>query len=1083
MPLTEEEVRIAASLPQEGADNSIPTQDQGSSRTTATPVPRGGQLTEEDVRVAAQLGSQDQAQGVEFGARLNDAPLTQQALRETKVPFDVREMGREFFTDPKFVEATEQTDPNVPVDAITGADAVSRAVSSFYSDQDRIDYFIDKHGEDKVRRDTTGNRIIVRVPDDETGGEKDLIVDEMGRWNAKDFADLVGSTPEIGVSLLTALGTAGQSLWVQIPALVAAGTVTRSTQKALTSDATAGEIAQEQLAPTGIDAALSFLTMGAGKGIGAALGFKTGFVPRKEVIQGVAAREELGALTGIPIPTPWVERLGAEPGMRALTFLEKAPFASAAKRMSARTQEGLKESQKYILGPDAEKQISEMGKEFAESIATPRVKASEAYTGLLERTAKEQVQAPRQLIESGTEARISRAASQTEERVGAIKAREAKRISATKEQIETAKNQAKLDAKAARKQGEESLAKLATTEARQGMSISAKQTPKSLVGKADRTQIVKASEAHKARTGALFSAFEGTPDAKEAIVSVSPVLNTAKNTGKDLLKTVDKFNDEGELIEAAKNVSFGVEPLFLNVMGVLENLPEKITISQARQIRQQIYDLIDSDVPGVSAAERQLLKVASAVDKSIDTATEGLGPEAKQLFKSANKSYKEWREIYGADPIRSIFKKPGRGYVEDSEIVDKVIGTGKDFPALIRLRDAMGKDSAAYKNTLEYKRQQMFMESLNADQRTISPKALLNQLTSMDREVRSELFQGTDKELMASLSKYATKTVDSPIPSNLIVSALEKKISAIKGLSEKAVTAERESLSALSTFEKAAQKRELDNIANTNIADVIAPAAKREAAKLQAQADLMRKVISGTEDLSRIDPDSLIRNSLDKLSPVEVKQLVSVIDQEAPGLSQSYRANTLAEVFSRLARNPTTQEVSESFIDGSLPLADPKKVAALFQDKEMVDKISAIVGPETVGLIQKLGEAQLPGLVRAEISGMAGTLAINGMISNFLRGRWGEAATVARYKFIGSFLAQEGVPRLITKQYPVKEFDKWIMRIIVSEEFLDTLSKMYQDDPDGFKTQLEAIKAYRDQSSGPATTKRGESQKITPYGR
>lgn len=150
-------------------------------------------MTEEEIRVF--LNSPDENAAVNFSGLNPDFSKRASAM---STPLLGPEAANRLF-----VERNKQG--NVPLDIESGAPLMQRMAASFQTEPDAIlKYWQNQYGADNVRSAKDGS-LIVRMPDEASGGMKDVLVDERN-LSTKDMSDLAGMFPEIVGAVLAIRG-------------------------------------------------------------------------------------------------------------------------------------------------------------------------------------------------------------------------------------------------------------------------------------------------------------------------------------------------------------------------------------------------------------------------------------------------------------------------------------------------------------------------------------------------------------------------------------------------------------------------------------------------------------------------------------------------------------------------------------------------------------------------------------------------------------------------------------------------------------------------------------------------------------
>lgn len=576
-------------------------------------------------------------------------------------------------------------EPGFPLDIETGASPWERFSLAFKREKEnQVRFLQNKYGEDKVRLDSEGD-LIVRVPDQKTGKEKDLKVDERG-LSAKDFIDILGAIPEVGGSIYAILKgrkadvniplLGNPSQWTGIKALqrdVLSGALGGETAGAI-KDVVAGlsvgrapdlaDIAKERGKMAAYDVGLGEVTLGAGR-LARFMGSPFHGFRGPVQFDALGAQQYWRNNASIDVPLTVGESTAFPIASHSEAFMQagvgsKIPFEKFKKMQD----EQLRKIQMVMMGnknpPSDEELFQKMSHEL-QAIVRP--------------------------AEAGVQQSM-----------------ESLQSSAT--------------------QGIEDIVS--------GLTAPAKEVYKSEVGKELRDAVIANRDKAKSVADVLYERVRNMPGGTGPTFDITGLARAARA----ILK---KIPPEG----AAKKME-DFAPA--DVIGRLEDLAGrtgKLSLSDLQQMRRDTLEAIPKTegVPGRGA--HYLGKIADAITDSIESNSASMpGGALKNALDAANKFYREQVVPFNRVGITDLFRSAEEsGFISNAEIVSRLFQGGKAIHNYQMMRESLGSASPEFTRLKRLVADNIIDRSRSGD--FINPGSFIENMNAFrgeNREIADDIF-------------------------------------------------------------------------------------------------------------------------------------------------------------------------------------------------------------------------------------------------------------------------------------------------------------------------------------------------------
>lgn len=545
----------------------------------------------------------------------------------------------------------------------------------------------------KVRL-ATDKTPIVRVFDEATGTEKDVLADER-RMTFRDFADLASAAPELIGSLAglragrvagltgkakTALDIASTALGAQT--FGAAADVLARQASDLPIRPT--EIGETRLKMAGVDTALDVGTLGAGKVVKRGLDFaRAPFGAHQTQVQRGAldAVKNIEAKTGIAIPLTPAEQTGS-PSLSKLEAFSKQVSGGRGPLIALEQQkeERLRDVQEFMLGTKTSPLPS------GEAVGKEAIQFLQDKARTLERTG--------QRLTADT-------------------------VDAANREVENILDAASLPERALLKRD---------------------------IGTATRHKATAMREEFRKKSHDLYEEVWKLPGGRDRIFSSGPLVANAQKILDSLPQTAP----------GTVSKEFVPSDVVGRLREITANPTARRSLLDLRQMRTDVSNAIAQGeaIPGVqthylSSVEKMLTKEMERVTSSIPDG------KLKAAWEAANNHYKTEVGKFHKIGIAELFRQGDvPGSVGDAQLVGRILGNSEQAnDRYFTLKEFLGDKSREWKMLKRALVDDIYEASLDSVAgRTLDAGAFLKKVDGLDREIRKDLFGPAERSLRSSLN-------------------------------------------------------------------------------------------------------------------------------------------------------------------------------------------------------------------------------------------------------------------------------------------------------------------------------------------
>ena len=556
---------------------------------------------------------------------------------------------------------TRNAFPGIPLDTETGVTTWDRLqLARRSAEQDQFAYLRNKYGE-AVRKSDTGEWI-VRVPDEETGKEKDIVANPH-KMTVGDLGALAGHFPEIaawvaGEKGLRAIPMLGRmrGLGGAIRDVVggAAGAETLGTVQDIETrfleDQTPLEAKQfkeilgRRIGGFAGDVAVGAPLMGAAKFI---TWMRNPFGGLATDIQfdAVAAQKALFEKTGILVPMNLAETSGNPDIVRRFRQLKRLPGSSEAMAEYQQRQQGeLQKLQDIIIGTDTadETKLGRQAMGIAESKMAPLLEGESSARFDVSKQGETQIG---DLVSSATTP-----IQQPAEVVGAtIRKRLTEIRDASKLAVNNLYKKFQNLAQSSTATGPADIENLVAAQ-----TLPEKINNATYVGDVIRNRLVELRDTAKSNVDALYEQFK--KQGGSTAMFKSDELSTAAEKIMEDLPPQFKQTEAG-VEKVGPSGAFASEPAVLRRLKELADAKgASYRFSDLQQMRSEVYDDMAKSEAVAGLSKRHLSQIAGIITDAMEKGINQIGdPALKDALRTANEAYKTQLVPFGKKGIDEIF--------------------------------------------------------------------------------------------------------------------------------------------------------------------------------------------------------------------------------------------------------------------------------------------------------------------------------------------------------------------------------------------------------------------------------------------
>lgn len=589
---------------------------------------------------------------------------------------------------------------------------------------DQLRYLQQKYGADKVRLADTGEDWIVRVPDETTGGEKDMLVDPFGM----DLGD-IGKLPDLAKEVAAwMLGSKAASL---IPKVGKATGLIGGARNVLSGAAgvqAAGvptDVMARILDGTPVDLpeiASSRTMLGAlDAGLGSVTGLAGGFVKflrnpfhrARSLVQidGLKARDYLADKYGVYIHLTPGEATGSSAILTQESMLSNVQGGSVVfEAFDKQRAVAMEKLQKLIQGGSVPEE-DVLGR-----------KAIRALQIALEPTEQSLRAAQRELSNSALEEIESIAA---------------------------------------------------------GLSLPERQFTRTYVGDTVRNRVFTMRDEARASANTLYDEVRKLGGDEPNIIAddLADAAQKLLNKLPPRFRTVVTESGE-ETVVKTPSTAFVPESSVINRLNeLIAARGQQFRLSDLQQMRRQVYDDMDkaAALPGYS--EHYLSQIGDMLTEAMDNGVAKLPVgDLKAAFERANKFYKDEVLKFEDKGIRELFAPSSeKGHVGPAEIASRLVSGAAGVDKFNALKKLLGADSIEMRMVKRLMIDDVLGDSMQPGLKFIDANKLLGKLQSMatgNRDMFQEVF-GNQAERIERIALSVQAAKDDKIPVEMVNSLLQ----------------------------------------------------------------------------------------------------------------------------------------------------------------------------------------------------------------------------------------------------------------------------------------------------------------------
>lgn len=492
----------------------------------------------------------------------------------------------------------------------------------------------------------------------------------------------------------------------------------------------------------------------------------------------------------------------------------------------------------------------------------------------------------------------------------------------------------------------------------------------------------------------------------ERLVGNQPFIATPKAKQEALTVIKDAYEKPGKAGQPLATMP----PSVGKVLQDIQELPANTTLDGMRRIRNSVNRQINQgEILGDTdtGVLKQLSKTLT------DAITRGAGanltPEAASALQRYNQFYSEGIEGFQVKGITEILADPKQRKLGPTDIFNQAARSTDQY---FRLKDALTKPLLlegnpvgpvqAGEQTWNTFKQAMFQDMWDSSRKVgnrslVDPKSLLDKLTTMDREVSTDLLGPQADIAFRSLKRL--EVLDNP------------KLPAEEAL---AILRQGGDDAPQRILELANREKELDNLYANQV---------------------IKRFVKGDIGTERIKAGEFIDRFADEGPVADVQDVMNKLEISDPGLTLLIREKKVQALFQKAQTNPLNDEVAA------------RKLAKEIRSPEEQARLEAILGGPGLRRVNDfmtmLSHIQRAGSTQAQKG--SGTIVSAG-INAQMRTLTGIVATLpkqAQYWFIGMLLANPRVNRMMTS--PVQPLDptKAVRAMLVSDSAITSLANEF----------------------------------------
>ena len=446
--------------------------------------------------------------------------------------------------------------------------------------------------------------------------------------------------------------------------------------------------------------------------------------------------------------------------------------------------------------------------------------------------------------------------------------------------------------------------------------------------------------------------------------------------------------------------------------GILDDLKNvnNLSVDQAMKYKKMLQESYSGEtIP--TEADQLITKIVNGLDNKISEAFVSQGPEVIKTYNRLLRYEANNGGIF-TNPIISKILKDGS---QAENVIVPAILQG-DAAAIRAFETALGADNAILADVKSAAFNEMLRKarsSLGAD--STNPQVLSDQISNLPESVQKFLL-GKDYKKVKNL---------------LNVLAGERGIVSI------------EQLSAMG-----------GNLVN-KLKKVIA---LERTAEKNWRNKILKPFLKNEIDETAVNPAEFTRHLLNTGTTDEI---IKTMNKFSPGLKENIRKRVIQEILES-GRSADADLILKEFASGQTP-PHPTLYKALFKigkgDEALArNKLTAILGNETLDLLEDIAGIQAGRRVTSDVAASAGGLISGSILNNLMNLRLGNAASLVKYRIAAKILSSTGGRAWLTSQKQLPSIGMKTSGIsVASKEIFDLVSEEFENEPELKKIAIQAL--------------------------
>jgi hypothetical protein len=446
-----------------------------------------------------------------------------------------------------------------------------------------------------------------------------------------------------------------------------------------------------------------------------------------------------------------------------------------------------------------------------------------------------------------------------------------------------------------------------------------------------------------------------------------------------------------------------------SILDDLKNVSD-MTVDQAIKFKKILKESYSGETLPTDA-DKLITQIINNIDFKIQGAIRSQGPDVLQAYNAILNHEASKGGIF----TNALIKKILDDGVEPENIFVKQILQGNEAEIRI-LTNALGKDnpilgdvkSAAFNEMLRKAR-----SSLGAD--GSNPQVLFDQIASLPESTQKFLL-GKDYKKVKNL---------------LNILAVERgiiDINQLSGMSGPLVT----KLRKIVDLEKTAAKDYKNRI--------------------------IKPFLKNSIDESEINPAKFVKYFLTEANP---KELTTILEKFSPELQEQIKKRVVQEILES-GRSGDPDLILKEFATGQTP-PHPTLYKALFKfgggdEKLARQKLDAILGPDVLKLLEDVAGIGAAQRKTSDVAASAGGLVSGSIVANLMNLKFGNAASIIKYRIAAKILSSPAGVAWLTSQKQLPAFGPKTAGFgVASKEIFDLVGEEFANEPELLKTSLALL--------------------------